>query len=183
MKGRIPQSLKIDVEKGWFIANGNKYYIQDTITMGRYKEYKKLSHILTYGATPEELHSFVKFVIAQHSSPLTGMTIHRVLERAFNLEDAYKSFLNNDPDPWFRFGALFINREGEDITTSDEKVIRAKIDDWISAGVDANDFFLLCARQLPNLRIKYTQSRPENQASGLVAAAKKKNRTTTEDSI
>lgn len=155
-----PQASRIDPEKGWFIANGRKYYVQDVLTMGRLKHYKRLMHVLAFGATVEDHIKFVKFVIAQMSGPVTFLATHKILENAYNVEKSYTDFIHDETDPWFRFGALFINREGEDISAYDEKVVQSKINDWIKEGLDTNDFFLLCVRQEPILRVKYLKSLP-----------------------
>lgn len=164
MAGRIPQLKRIDLEKNWLIANGNKYWIQDSVSVGRYGRYLKGQHILTYGATVEDHLKFVDFVITQLSGPLTGMTVHKILQNAFNVKDRYKNFIHDDTDEWLRFATLFINKEGEDISVYDEKVMQSKMQDWKAEGFDMQDFFLLCARQLPVLRIRLMQSRPEMKA-------------------
>lgn len=159
--GLKPQLSKIDPKKDWFIANGNKYYIQDDVAMGRYSMYQKLRHITAFGVAPEDHIKFIDFVIKMLSGPLTGNTIHKTLENAYNVKDRYKSFVDDDIEPWFRFGALFVNREGEDISVWDEIVVKSKINDWMTEGISTNDFFLLIARQSPDLRIKLIESRPD----------------------
>lgn len=161
-----PLPAKIDPDKDWFIANGRKYYIQDFITMGRYRDYKRLLHILVFGASPQDHVKFLDFVIQQMSGPVTFLATHKILENAFNAKNAMTDFIEEKPEPWFLFGTLFINREGENIATWDEKVVRSKIDDWMKEGIDVDSFFFICARQEPLLRAKYLKSHP-----GLKAAA------------
>jgi len=47
--------------------------------------------------------------------------------------------------------ALFLNRADEDVKVWNEAVINEKIDDWLSAGVDYQDFFQLAVRLVPGL--------------------------------
>lgn len=155
-----PLPTKIDPNKDWFIANGRKYYIQDYLTMGRLKHYKRMLHILAFGAEVGDHLKFVDFVINQMSGPVTFLATHKLLENAFNVKEAYKSFIHDDIDPWFRFGALFVNREGENVAEWNETVVKSKIDDWIKEGIDVDSFFFICARQEPILRVKYLKSQP-----------------------
>lgn len=155
-----PLPTKIDPNKDWFIANGRKYFIQDYLTMGRLKHYKRMLHVLAFGAEVGDHLKFVDFVIDQMSGPVTFLATHKLLENAFNVKDAYKSFVQDDTEPWYRFGALFINREGENVAEWDEKVVQSKINDWTKEGLDVESFFFICARQEPLLRVKYLQSHP-----------------------
>lgn len=50
----------------------------------------------------------------------------------------------------FYTAALFIVREGEDLTKYSDEMATDKIDDWNDAGYDATDFFLLVLNVAPN---------------------------------
>jgi hypothetical protein len=153
-----PKINRIDFSKGQFKANGKTYYIQDSLTISRWKMYQRFQHVLAFNGTPEDHLEFVEFIIKILSGPVSGMAIHKILENALNIKDMYKTFISSEPDHWFKFAALFINREGEDVAVYDETIEKSKIADWTEAGIDAQDFFLLCARQSKALRVKYLQS-------------------------
>lgn len=155
-----PTPVKIAPNAESFIANGKTYHIQNYLTMGRLKPYKQMLHTLAFGAGVEDHKKFLDFVIAQLSGPVTFLATHKILENAFNAVKAYESFVSDDVEPWFRFGALFINREGEDVARWDESIVKSKIDDWIKEGIDVESFFFICARQEPILRVKFLRSVP-----------------------
>lgn len=158
-----PLPTIIDPQRNWFIANGKKYYIQTHITMGRLKAYKRLLHTLVWDADVSAHLKFVDFVIDQMSGPVTFLATHKILSNAFNVKEAYENFIHDDIEPWFRFGALFINREGENIAEWNESIVQSKIEDWIKEGISVESFFFICAKLEPILRRKLILSHPAFQ--------------------
>lgn len=154
--GKISALKRIDLTKGYFDANGHRYHIYDSVSFGRYKEYVKFQHYFAFGALPADHIKFIDFAIQQLSGPLTGMTIHKVLENALNVKEAYSSFLDSEYDRYFEFCTLFINREDEDIATWSKTLAASKIDDWNEALYDPADFFFLAANMSAELRRKYS---------------------------
>lgn len=155
---KIPELKKIDFDKGWFDAGGKRYYIQSNLSFERYKKYIEFQHKLAFGATVEQHITFVNYVVSVLSGPLTGMALHKVLENAMNVQNAYKNFVADKMDPVFEFLTLFINRADEDVTVWDERIAKEKVNDWSTAGYDPHDFFLLLGMLSPTLREKYLPS-------------------------
>lgn len=154
--GKVPTLKRIDFKKGYFDANGVRYHIYDSVSFGRYKEYVKFQHYFAFGALPADHIKFIDFAIQQLSGPLTGMTIHKVLENAINVKEAYSDFIDNEYDRYFEFCTLFVNREDEDLTTWTKSLAASKIDDWNKSLIDPADFFFLAGNMSSELRRKYS---------------------------
>lgn len=153
--GKISALKRIDFSKGYFDANGVRYHIYDSVSFGRYKEYVKFQHYFAFGALPADHMKFIDFAIQQLSGPLTGMTIHKVLENAMNVKEAYSGFIDSEYDRYFEFCTLFVNREDEDLTTWSKTLAASKIDDWNKSLYDPADFFFLAGNMSAELRRKY----------------------------
>jgi hypothetical protein len=141
-----------------FIANGNKYYIMDYITIGREAIFKNTVAKMAFGVDFKELFQVIS---SAYKDCTTGESPISQLNKAgvklLNLLEAIKNIKEKGYDPYLELCALFINLENEDHSTITESQIENKINDWIAEGFDPNDFFLLAINSVKDLKSHYQE--------------------------
>ncbi len=123
-----------------FTANGNKYYLADTISPRRYKEYEKLSPMLSHGLTWQNVYANLMQAYNALNKPMpepvaAGTIIHNIMNGIRDIDN------ENRLHPALMMCALVINREGEDESVYDKQLMAAKIEDWEKEGLDMKSFF------------------------------------------
>lgn len=64
--------------------------------------------------------------------------------------------------PALKICALFINREGEDLSNISEDLINDKINDWNIEGIDSNCFLAFALASIPNYKEIYKLNFPDS---------------------
>lgn len=144
---------RIDFKQGTFIANGNKYYVTSTISIGRKKMLDQVKVKLGTGMEVGEMFAFMsaldKELIADRS-PIHNLSQARQLN--LNAMHNLKALIENDTDAVLQFCGLFINKEGEDTKTISKEIIDEKIKDWTQEGFAYDDFFLFAINSVSGLQ-------------------------------
>lgn len=152
----------IDLKERAFMANGNKYYIAEKISIDRWKEYEKLVPRLTYGVGFNEMQAaLVKAYNALNKQQFAdaSVIIHNIMN---GIKDA------DNPErvpPGLMMCALVMNKEGEDVGKFDENIMLDKILDWRLEGLDILSFFgwaLNCITGFRDTYLLYTQAQANN---------------------
>lgn len=145
---------KIDLAQGWFMANGNKYIISNSISTERYKEYEKLEPLLTYGVGFEELFRNVKKsyeLVNQQKFADAAVVLHNIMAGIKDVEDSKRIH------PALTMCALVINREGEESAKYSTEMVSKKVEDWTAEGLDMIDFFILALKSIKGFRLTYLE--------------------------
>ena len=144
---------EIDFSKGEFEANGVKYFIDYKLSIARNREFERLQARLGFGTDFKTLHDNIGKAInlINGGKQVEGHAmLYNIYEMiAHKLEDRY--------DPALLICALFINKEGEDLAKYDEKLDKAKIDDWEKEGLKMNDFFAFALNLLDGFIAKWKE--------------------------
>jgi hypothetical protein len=125
-----------------FEAAGCKYYVAASCSIDRYTMYEEFG--LTFGLSSPFTYVFNTLVdimnkLNAHPVKLFDLSIlvNKALTHAAKLETK-ESYA-------FQVCTLFINREGEDVSSWTPELAKAKIADWNAAGLDARFFLRLAA--------------------------------------
>jgi len=133
---------QIDLNAPSFDANGVTYYIKNSLSVQRYREFEKYQ--VTFGFAREFKQIYDLLVqsvdLANKGKGLEAWNI------VFNLKEQIgKNNLDNRHHNGMYICALFIVTETEDLTTWDEHIADVKIANWNKEGYDVNSFFRLAA--------------------------------------
>lgn len=144
----------IDIKSRVFMANGNKYYIAEKISIDRWKQYEKLVPRLTFGVDFKELFANIlkayNFLNQPKPEPLSaGIILYNIMEGIKNAEDAERV------PPGLIMCALVMNREGENVGVYDEQLALEKINDWRAEGLDILSFFAWALNSINGFRETY----------------------------
>jgi len=145
---------KIDLSQGWFMANGKKYVISNSISVERYKEYEKLEPKLTYGVGFEELFRNVKKayeLVNQQKFADSAVVLHNIMSGIKEVEDSKRIH------PALTMCSLVINVEGEESAIYSAEMVNNKVEDWTAEGLDMIDFFLLALKSIKGFRQTYLE--------------------------
>lgn len=129
---------RIDLQKGWFEANGKKYIIETTFSIERYAMYQRFQIETGFGVTFEEMfNNWEKVVSLANQLKFSDIVIlaHNMSRGLLKLEEKEPLML--------KMCALFINEENEDRRMITDDMISVKINDWKEAGYAMTDFFQL----------------------------------------
>lgn len=124
-----------------FKANGHEYYISQSLSVRRFREFEKFRFQYGLGiglvdARKEVIKIFKSLNEGKVAdASVTSHNMANMIER-----------LDQDKDPVvMKLCALFINRKGEDVTAYDVQVMEEKINDWAEEGYRIEDFFTLAS--------------------------------------
>lgn len=155
------QIKTIDGSTKEFVANGQRYFVQKSITPLRYKEYEKLVPKLTFGLSFQEvyqqLHRLWNMLDKQQFAN-AAVVCHNLLNGIKDIDDEKRVH------PAMMMAALFICRENEDPAKYDEQLMLEKIADWQVEGYDFWSFFALSVNSIRGFRetlLRYTQQNLE----------------------
>lgn len=163
---------KLDIEQGWFEANGVKYIVENSLSTGRFKDYEKLQHHIGFGVDFQSAFNTMKDVYEM----LNKQKFADCAVKIHNYINGISQKLDDRVNPAFYMCTLFMNREGEDLTKWDEELAKRKIEDWHKEGYDVQDFFSFAVQQVTGLSLAYA----EVSLSSLQAEAEAMNITTNE---
>lgn len=132
------QPKKIDFAKGYFNGkSGKKYIFNKTLSLERYNVYEELEIMLTFGRDANDIFQGMKKTHSLFNESKPGDAI----VNNYNLMAMVKENLDKRVHPAIRMCALWCCSEDEDTSKYDEKIIKAKIDDW--SEIDFQDLFQL----------------------------------------
>jgi hypothetical protein len=133
----------IDFSKKHFDCDGRKFTLSDSLSFNRYRELQKINLELGFSATFQDIFKHIReaWDFLNSAKPAeAAVVLHNIMYGVVSLDDKY--------DPALRICALFINEEGEDVTTYDEGKMRDKIECW-GKELDVLPFFQLALTLTP----------------------------------
>lgn len=130
------QLKRIDLESGYFEANGKKYFIEGAMSIERYAEFQIFEKELAYGLT-------VKGIFEEITKAWKHLNKLQLGEAAVILNNLIRgvSKLEEREPVVLKICALVINEENEDRAHFSQDMINKKIIDWKAEGLDIRDFF------------------------------------------
>jgi hypothetical protein len=140
-----------------FTANGRKYRrltADDEISIYRFTVLHKLASQAQLGMSATQVLEVLGKVKAGIWACVTdgkNSTTHffRSVAMMEELDKAIRGEVKHDYHLGFYIAAVFIVRDGEDLTKFVQEEQQAKIDDWNAEGYDARDFFALALSEAP----------------------------------
>lgn len=127
----------IDPSVNSFTANGNKYLVHGSISLGRYSVYEKLQAQIAWGVDFEKQYKDLR----RAWELLNQMKPAEAAVWINNMMEGIARVIEKREHPALLLCTVFICREGEDLTTWDETTANEKIADWKKEGIDADSFF------------------------------------------
>lgn len=148
MEGK--QLKRIDLERGYFEANGKKYFIEGAMSIERYAEFQIFEKELAYGLT-------VKAIFEKLGELWKLINKLKFGEAAVQLNDLIRgvSKIEEREPVVLKICALVINEENEDRGEFSQDMINRKITDWKAEGMDMRDFFLVASGSVNGLQEIY----------------------------
>lgn len=148
--------IKFELEGDFkaFEVGGVKFFVEDTLSVSRFREFEKLQIEVGFGRDFAE-------IFAGFSKIYEALQKGKVADAAVicsNYLEGVKGPLAGRANPVLRLCALFINTEGENKKTYDERDTIKKIDIWEKAGVDMSFFFSLAITLIPGFMKAYKES-------------------------
>jgi len=122
-----------------FEANGSTYYVEDNLSIARYKFFQQFEIELGYGMTFSDLSGKIQnaYNLANESKLAdVAVLLHSMLEGLV--------FIGEKRPVALYVATLFINKSDEDRTKWNQTLAKEKIKDWEESGIDVN-FFLITA--------------------------------------
>lgn len=144
---------KIIRSKGYFIANGNKYIIHQSMPIGRYSSFEKFQVSALDDKDPLSLlQDLVGVYNLLNQSKVADATV-----KLHNTLNGLERINQQEHHPMLWICTCFIIKEGADFSVYNEAEGRVAIEDWIAEGFDVRDFFDL-ARDFVNCFIQISRS-------------------------
>lgn len=147
-----PMMRLIDDEgrvKTEFVANGTTYVMLPITTFNIEKRnaYDVLIRMFATGRTPDEqwadLQKQKALLAGMHRNGTIDKAISDLWKHTFMLEDAFKNVNNKFPIAYYVV-SMFIAKKGSNpYKLPSHEETEEKINDWIAANIDPNDFFAL----------------------------------------
>ncbi|MFA5418335.1 MAG: hypothetical protein WC341_07745 [Bacteroidales bacterium] len=137
---------KIDEQATRFTANGKEYFLQE-LTIGRLREFRKLSRHFAWGSSFEEQYKELQLALAKlNKQDWVGCAV--ILT---HFAERIKYYEEQREEPALLLCTLFFNVEGENITEWNYELGKQKIEDWNLEGLDFKDFFTIAGNLVPGL--------------------------------
>lgn len=122
-----------------FTANGNKYLVRTSLTIARFEQFEALQVRVGYGVTFRQMFDNLRKAFDfLNASQVADASIV-----IYNLMNGIKNNLDGRENEILELCALFICREGEDVTQYVPELTKLKIDDWKLEGISMESFFSL----------------------------------------
>ena len=137
---------KIPLDKGFFEAGGVKFFIKNTLTVERFKQFERLQNHFGFGKSFSDIYADLKFAmeLANKGKMVESWNV------IVNLRDGIKNNIDEKEHPALLLCTLFAVTENEDLTKWTEEAATEKIALWNKEGYDVNDFFRLAANLVTN---------------------------------
>ncbi len=139
-----------------FTANGNRYFVEDSLSIERWVFMQQLSIETGFGVEFDEMLKAWQSQVAF----LNKQNFVDAAVQAYNMAKGVTKIFQRQPQI-LKFCALFINTDGEDRGTITEDVITRKVEDWKAEGLEIAGFFefsLLRVKGLADGYMKTIQS-------------------------
>lgn len=120
-----------------FDANGVTYYVLTSLCIERFEQFEQMQIKAGFGVDFGDLFANIR-------KAYDALNANKVADSSvmlYNIMAGIKDNLGARENPILQLCALFICREGEDVTKYDETVATAKINDWKAEGIAMDDFF------------------------------------------
>ena len=128
-----------------FNANGVKYVVRTSLCITRFEEFGNLQIDVGYGVSMDVMFSNMRkaYDYLNLSQPADAAIV------LFNSMNGIKDKLEGREHEVLKLCALFICREGEDITKYDTVLEKEKIQDWRDEGISMESFFSFAFNLVP----------------------------------
>lgn len=133
------QLKKLDITANSFIANGNKYLIHPSLSVGRMSHFEKLQAKVQNNFSIYEISKKLEEIIDLVNTQKTVQANTKL----FLLKESCNSAEGDITHPALLMCSLFICRESDDLTEWSETKALENIEDWRVEGFDFTDFFQL----------------------------------------
>jgi hypothetical protein len=145
----MSELLRIDIDNGVLITPTKEYRVSQSISMDRMMKFEELQCGVAYGHTFIEVHDRLAQLKGhlQKANFVDAAVVLNNLMEALHPDNASAKKRHYV----LQICALFLNSADEDVKEWREDIIDAKIDDWLKAGVDYRDFFVLAVSLVPDL--------------------------------
>lgn len=156
-----------------FEANGKLYRVYRSVSLDRYEAYEILQEEIGLARSFPQIIDGLREAYDLCNKVATGKPVFADL--AVTLRDMLIGTTlvgEKQTHAVLKLAALFINREGEDITTINEELINSKVSDWKAAGIDMSFFFQFALRSIPGYIEAY---RATSRDTSLLEAVAKEN--------
>jgi hypothetical protein len=131
----------ISLDAKSFKANGNEYFIKNTLNIKRFREWEKLENHFAFGKSFKEIYDDLKNCVEFANKGKTIEAWNIIL----NLMEGIGSKLEDKQHPALLACTLFMVTKDEDLTQWDESFAEQKISDWEKEGIAMADFFRFSA--------------------------------------
>jgi len=122
-----------------FTANGVKYVIHTSLSINRFEQFEKLQVQVGYGVDFRNLFKNLR----KSYDYLNGGQPADAAVMVYNIMNGVKNNIDDRDNEVLDLCALFICREDEDLAQYDEKLNKAKKEDWALEGIAMESFFSL----------------------------------------
>lgn len=142
---------RIDLTEGYFVADGRKFYVTETLSIDRFIQYEKLQNSMGFNLSFHEVFKHIKDAYGLiNSNKLVDGGI-----KLYNLMNGIAERMENKLHPALELCGLFIIEEGEETNSYDSTVMKSKIDAWRKEGYAMQDFFTLAVSLVENFSEDY----------------------------
>jgi len=129
----------INITDNSFVANGNKYLIHSSLSVGRIQQFEKLQARMQNGFSVYEISKKLEEIIKLTNEQKTVQANTKL----FVLHESCTNIENDISHPALLMCSLFICKENDDLTSWNESKALENIEDWRIEGYDFKDFFHL----------------------------------------
>lgn len=142
---------KIEIEVGKsFMANGSKYNVSDSYSIGRYPIVSILEDELASMALVSDSRKAIKQALNHFDKGEVSdavVLLHNWVNRSIKTQTSGNIIM--------RICSIYINKEGEDVRYLSEETIKSKIHDWSEEGLDFKPFLHFVFGQYSQVLIGY----------------------------
>lgn len=126
-----------------FTAGGHTYFVEDSLSLERYKAFQRMELELGYGLSFSSLHEKISTaygLLNENKLADAAVLLYSVMEGAVNLSEKKPIGL------WV--STLFVNRSDEDRTTWSKTIAEEKLEHW--KDIEANFFLIVALSKVSN---------------------------------
>ena len=151
----MAELLKIDFENGVLKTPTKEYFLCESMSMDFLIRFEQLQLEVAYGSTFSDIYR----ALNELESKLQVAKFVDASVVLYNLKNSLdpEKLQDKKKNAVLQIAALFLRAKDEPVDVWNESVINAKISDWLNAGVDYRDFFLLVLKLVPNLVAAYSE--------------------------
>jgi hypothetical protein len=147
---------KIPHDATEFTASGQRYRRLMSLSIDRYEAYELLQVEIGMGRTFEQFNDEVNRAYELCNEVATGKKVFADLAVLLRDLSIGCSLLGQQQHhAVLKMCALFLVRDGEDLRTIDDQMIKDKIDDWRNEGIDMGYFFTFALLSIPGFLAAY----------------------------